>query len=88
MPFLSARAYAAGVQDMASWRLALTESRRWIAERRGGKLLGPDQLLFALEPLQDEDFDFSGAVGAELNRPHDRGHFCGGDSLSFWASAR
>ena len=67
---------------MASWRLALTESRRWIAERRGGKLLGPDQLLFALEPLQDEDFDLAGAIGAELNRSGYRGHICGGDGVA------
>ena len=67
---------------MASWRLALAELRRGVAERRGGKLLGPDQFLFTFEPLQKKDFDFTGAVGAESNRSGYRGHICGGDGVA------
>ena len=62
--------------------LALAELRRGISKRRGGKLLGPDQLLFALEPLQDKDFDLAGAIGAELNRSGYRGHFCRCDGVA------
>ena len=67
---------------MASWRLALAELRRGIAERRGGKLLGPDQFLFTFEPLLEKHFDFAGTVGAESNRSGYRGHICGGDGVA------
>ena len=67
---------------MASWRLALAELRRGVAERRGGKLLGPDQFLFAFEPLQNKDFDLAGAIGAESNRSGYRGHICRCDGVA------
>src|SRR6185503_8679569 len=40
----------------------LAKRRRGVAEGRGGEVFGPDQLLLALEPLLNEDFDFSRAV--------------------------
>ena len=63
-------------------KLAFVERRRGIAERRGGKLFGPDEFLLAFEPLLEKYLDLAGAVGAEAHGPDDRHHFRGGDGVA------
>src|SRR6058998_4315119 len=52
----------------------LAERRRRIDERGGGGVPGPDQLLPAVDPLDEHRVDDAGAVGAELHRADDRRH--------------
>src|SRR5437016_9025776 len=50
----------------------LPERRRRIDERRGGGVPGPDQLLLAVDPLDEHGVDDAGAVRAELHGTDDR----------------
>src|SRR5437867_807612 len=50
------------------------ERRRRIDERGGSGVPGPDQLLPAVDPLDEHRVDDAGAVGAELHRADDRRH--------------
>src|SRR3989442_5352274 len=50
----------------------LAERWRRIDERRGGGVPGPDQLLLAVDPLDEHGVDDAGAVRAELHGTDDR----------------
>src|SRR5262249_19223232 len=60
----------------------LGERRRWIAERLGRELLRPDQLLLAVEPLEEGAQDDPGAVRTELDRPDHGCHVGRGDRVA------
>src|SRR5260370_1221221 len=52
----------------------LREGRRGIGERSRRRLFGPDQLLLAVDPLEERLLDDARAVGTELHRPDHRVH--------------
>src|SRR5712691_10290750 len=57
----------------------LREGRGGIGEGRRRRLLRPDQLLLAIDPLEQRLLHDTGAVGTELHGPDDRRHAGGGD---------
>src|SRR5262249_53476293 len=59
-------------------RLALGVRRRRIRERRGGEVLGPDQLLLAVDPLEEGALDDPRPVRPELHGADDRAAEVGG----------
>src|SRR5215470_7715804 len=58
------------------------ERRRGVREWLGGELLRPDQLLLAVDPLEERAQHDSGAVRTELHRPDDGGHVRRGDRVA------
>src|SRR6266851_9944897 len=60
----------------------LREGRRGIGERSRRRLLGPDQLLLAVDPLEERLLDDARAVGTEFDRSDDGVHAGGGHGVA------